>query len=90
MTKGPSRTGVERRTNDEAPMAKRRGASSFVISHSFDIQRPVRLGPFGFRHSPHLSRNVNIRSPSDTMVSFTTQLQRAFANRPCRALSNSA
>jgi hypothetical protein len=89
MTNGPSRNGLEWRINDEAPMPEARRYSGCVVSHSFDIQTPVRLGPFVL-HYLHLSKNVNIRSPSDTMASFTTQLQRAFANRPCRALSNSA
>ena len=90
MTNGPSPTGVEWRINDEARMPEAWVDSGFVISHSFDIQAPIRLGPFVLRHYCYLSRNVNIRSPSDTTASFTTQLQRAFANRPCRALSNSA
>jgi hypothetical protein len=49
MTNGPSsprdesvgssdRTGVERRINDEAPMAEAWRDSDFVISHSFDIR----------------------------------------------------
>ena len=49
MTNGPSsprdesvrsadRTGVERRINDEAPMAEAWRDSGFVISHSFDLR----------------------------------------------------
>src|SRR5204863_7044658 len=38
----------------------------------------------------HLSRNVNMRSPSETTASLTTQLQCAFASRLLRALISSA
>src|SRR3954465_8612843 len=38
----------------------------------------------------HRSRNVNMSSPSETMWSFTTQVQRAFARRLLRALISSA
>src|SRR5438552_4219178 len=41
-------------------------------------------------HVAHLSRNVNINSPSDTTASFTTQWHLAFANRSPRAFVSSA
>src|SRR6266513_6205937 len=41
-------------------------------------------------HVAHLSRNVNISSPSETIASFTTQWHFAFANRSPRALVSSA
>src|SRR5438270_13993796 len=37
----------------------------------------------------HLSRKVNMRSPSETTASLTTQLQCAFASRLLRALISS-
>src|SRR5437763_16557436 len=76
-----------KRTKDEGRRTK-----GFDIGASalFRHSTPVRLGPFVLRHSLHLSRNVNMRSPSETTASFTTQLQRAFASRLLRALINSA
>src|SRR5437588_8278948 len=41
-------------------------------------------------HVAHLSRNVNINSPSETTASFTTQWHLAFANRSPRAFVSSA
>ncbi len=41
-------------------------------------------------HVAHLSRNVNISSPSETIASFTTQWHFAFANRSPRAFVSSA
>src|SRR5207237_8424210 len=41
-------------------------------------------------HVTHLSRNVNINSPSETTASFTTQWHLAFANRSPRAFVSSA
>ena len=41
-------------------------------------------------HVAHLSRNVNISSPSETIASFTTQWHFAFARRLPRAFVSSA
>src|SRR6266513_569500 len=49
-----------------------------------------RLSTFALRHFSHLSRNVNMRSPSETMASFTTQLQCAYASRSLRSARHRA
>ena len=49
------------------------------------IHNRGRMNPF-----PHLSRNVNISSPSETTASLTTQWHFALARRSPRALVSSA
>src|SRR5689334_22840897 len=62
--------------SDGAPRAK--------LRFRIDNCRRVNL------HVAHLSRNVNINSPSETIASLTTQWHFAFAKRSPRAFVSSA
>src|ERR1044071_8594087 len=64
--------------------------SDIVIPSSFVNVEFFPHSTFELRHSAHLSRNVNISSPSETIASFTTQWHFALANRSPRDLMSSA